>query len=157
MTSLVLVPFDGGPVAQAAFRAVCVEAGSQRDSGTMVAALYVALVPRQVPLRADLPWLAREVTRVQLLAEPIVAETGANAWAEWVCARELAPAIASVAAELAADRIVVGRARTRRRPAWLGRWSWPERLRRLAPCPVTVREVAPAERPTVRVSSEALS
>jgi nucleotide-binding universal stress UspA family protein len=155
MPSLVLVPFDGGPVAQAAFRGVCLEAGAHGD--TMVAALYVALIPRQVPLRADLPWLAREVTRVQLLAEPIVAETGANAWAEWVCARELAPAVAGVAAELQASRIVVGMAPTRRRPAWLRRWSWPERLRRLAPCPVAVRVVEPTGVTAARVSSGALS
>lgn len=155
MPSLVLVPFDGGWVAQAALRGVCLEAAAHGD--TMVAALYVALVPRQVPLRADLPWLAREVTRIQLLAEPIVAETGANAWAEWVCARELAPAVAGVAAELQASRIVVGMAPARRRPAWLRRWSWQERLRRLAPCPVAVRVVEPAGVTARRAASGALS
>jgi|GEM_PF-3175828 nucleotide-binding universal stress UspA family protein len=154
MTTLVLVPFDGGPVAQAALRAACL--GARRD-GTLVAALYVALIPRQLPLRADLPWLARETTRIQLLAEPIFQETGANAWAEWVCARELAPAIAGVARELEASRILLGIRRASRHPAWLRYWSVSESLRRLAPCPVDARVFPLSEAVGARMSTEALS
>ena len=154
MTALVLVPFDGGPVAQAALRTACLAA---RRDGTMVAALYVALVPRQLPLSADLPWLARETTRIQLLAEPIFRETGANAWAEWVCARELASAIAGVAEELEASGILLGVRRASRSPAWLRHWSVAESLRRLAPCPVDVSVFPLAEAVGARVSSQALS
>ena len=154
MTALVLVPFDGGPVAQAALRTACLAA---RRDGTMVAALYVALVPRQLPLSADLPWLTRKTTQVQLLAEPIFRETGANAWAEWVCARELAPAIAGVAGELEASSILLGVRHVSRAPAWLRHWSLVESLRRLAPCPVDVSAFPQSEAVRARVSSQALS
>jgi nucleotide-binding universal stress UspA family protein len=121
---------------------------ARRDGG-MVVALYVVLVPRQLPLTPELPWLAREVTRVRLLAEPILREVGANAWDEWVCARELAPAIADVAAELRARHVLLGVRGPSRRPAWLRRWSMPERLRRLAPCPVVLHDGSSAQEPAI--------
>ena len=154
MASLILVPFNGGLPAQAALRAACSHA---RRDDAFVAAVYVALIPRQVPLSANLPWLTREVTRVQLLAEPIVQEAGANAWVEWVCARELAPALAGVAAELEASQILFGVRRAPRRSAWLRYWSLPERLRRLTSCPVTVHVFPLTEAAETRMPSEALS
>lgn len=153
MASLVLVPFSGSLAAQAALRAAC---RSARRDDSLVIALYVALIPRQVPLGADLPWLAREVSRVQLLAEPIVREAGANAWVEWVRARELPSAISSVAEELAASRILLGVHRPPPQSPWLRHWTWLDRLQRLASCPVQVCVFPLAEAVGARRSSEAL-
>jgi nucleotide-binding universal stress UspA family protein len=153
MAALVLVPFSGGRAAQAALRAACRTA---RREDTLVIALYVALIPRQLPLSADLPWLEREVTRVQLLAEPIVREAGANAWVEWVRARELASAISGVAEELAASRILLGVHRPPPQSSWLRHWSWPDRLQRYSPCPVQVCVFPEPEAVGARQSSEAL-
>lgn len=91
--------------------------------------------------------------RVQLLAQPIIRETGADAWLEWVVARELAPAIADVAAELQATRIVVGDRWNGRRPVWRRRWSLPAHLQRLAPCPVQICDTSTPEVVAERVSS----
>jgi len=154
MASLILVPFNGGLPAQAVLREACSRA---RREDIFVAAVYVALIPRQVPLSANLPWLTREVTRVQLLAEPIVQEAGANAWIEWVCARELGPALAGVASELEAGEILFGVSRAPARRAWLHHWSLPERLRRLTSCLVTVRVVSLTEAKETRLPSPALS
>ncbi|HEV7216339.1 MAG TPA: universal stress protein [Chloroflexota bacterium] len=154
MASVVLVPFDGGPAAQAALHSA---ASTARRDDALVIALYVALIPRQLPLSADLPWLAREVSRVQLLAEPIVREAGANAWVEWVRARELPSAISSVAEELAASRILLGVHRSPKQPPWLRHWSLPGRLQRLAPCLVQVCDFKGVEAVRARQSSEALT
>lgn len=154
MASLLLVPFDGGLPAQAVLRQACSHA---RRDDIFVAAVYVALIPRQVPLSAHLPGLTREITRVQVLAEPIVQEAGANAWVEWVCARELAPALADVATELEAAEILLGVRRAPPQRAWLRYWSLAERLRRLASCPVTVRVFPRTEAEEARVPSKALS
>lgn len=153
MASPVLVPFSGSLAAQAALLAAC---RSARRDDALVIALYVALIPRQAPLSAELPWLEREVTRVQLLAEPIVREAGANAWVEWVRARELPSAISGVAEELAASRILLGVHRPPPQSPWLRHWSWSRRLERLAVCPVEVCVFPPVEAVGARRSSEAL-
>ena len=152
MASLILVPFAGGCAAQAALRTACRTA---RRDDTLVIVLYVALVPRQLPLGADLPWLARDLTRLQLLVEPLVRETGATAWVEWVRARSLAPTIAGVAAEIEAGEIYLGVGP--RPPIWLRHWSLAARLEQLAPCPVVIQEVTADATVGARLSANILS
>ncbi len=113
LAALVRVPFNGRPPAQAALRVAC---SAARQDGGLVAALYVARVPQQLPLRVGFPWLAREVTRDQLAAAPIIRESGVEGWVEWVCARELAPAIASVVRELQAATILLSIRQQANRP-----------------------------------------
>ena len=57
MSDLVLVPFDGAPASVEALRSVC---STARLEGSAVVALYVARVPRQLPLSAGLPSLVQE-------------------------------------------------------------------------------------------------
>lgn len=139
---LVLVPFDGGDVARWALGVAC---DAARSDGATVLALYVVRIPRQLPLAAELPGLARDLARVQLAAKQVGDDAGVAVWAEWVYAREVARAVADVAAELQARQILLGVRRPRLLPGWRRPWSLASRVGRLARCAVVVRSVpAPA-------------
>ena len=142
----VLVPFDGTPIAQTALLAACQAA---QDDGSIVIALYVLRVPRQLPLTAALPGLSHDLARVRLLAEQIGQHTGVAVWVDWVYARDVAPAIADVAEELEVEQILLGIRERRRLPGWLRPWSLAVQLPRFARCPVDVRTFA-ADAPRLR-------
>ena len=143
MAGVVLVPFDGRPAAVEALEAAC--AAARLDASTIVA-LYVARIPRQLPLTARLPWLAAEATAIQQHAEKLGRDAGVTVWAEWVAAREVAQTIVDVAAEIRADHILMGM-RRRRLSTWLLPWSTPAQVVNLARCPVVVRALPLGARP----------
>ena len=150
---VVLVPFDASPVARAALRGACLTA---RQDGATVLALYVVRIPRQLPLSAALPGLSRELAAVRWCAERIGHDSGVAVWVDWTYAREVAPAIADVAAELEVTEILLGIRERRRLPGWLRPWSLSVRLPRLAHCPVEVRTfAADAPRPEQRPAAVA--
>lgn len=148
MENLVLVPFDGSPAAVEALRSAC---GSARLDAGAVVSLYVAKVPRNFPLSAQLPWLAQEAERLRVLSDQIAREERATVWPEWVCARDAARAIVDVAEELNVKQIVLGVERGSRFLVSLTPRSALARVMMTAPCPVVLRSlpIADAARTTM--------
>lgn len=148
MSKLVLVPFDGAPASIEALRSAC---GTARLEGSAVVALYVARVPRQLPLSAGLPSLAKEAERLRLLSEQIGQAAYATVWSEWVWARDTARAVVDVADELGVRQIVIGLESRGRFFRFLAPWSAVAQIVMTAPCPVLLHSLprARAPRPTI--------
>ena len=148
MSNLILVPFDGAPASVEALRSAC---GTARLEGSAVVALYVARVPRQLPLSAGLPSLAKEAERLRLLSEEIGRGAYATVWPEWVWARDTARAVVDVAEELGVRQIVIGLEPSSRFFGFLAPWSAVARIITTAPCPVLLHSLPGAKtaRPTV--------
>ena len=148
MSDLVQVPYDAAPASVEALRSVC---STARLEGSAVVALYVARVPRQLPLSAGLPSLVQEAERLRLLSEQIGRGASATVWPEWVWARDTARAVVDVAEELGVRQIVVGIEPRSRFFGFLTPWSAVARIVMTAPCPVLLRSLprAKAARPSI--------